>query len=55
MRLRNRSPYRMAVWKGASAEEPDIVLAAYSGGVTPRGVGLRGVMIEVDCYPKEIE
>ncbi|WP_216591638.1 hypothetical protein [Streptomyces brasiliscabiei] len=55
MRLNDRDPYRLAVWRGTSAEEPVVVLAAYSGGVTPRGAGLRGVMIEVDCYPQETE
>ncbi|MFD9042218.1 hypothetical protein [Streptomyces bottropensis] len=55
MRLSDRDPYRLAVWRGANPEEPVIALAAFSGGVTPRGVGLRGVMIEVDCYPQETE
>ncbi len=54
-RLRNRNPYRLAVWRGASPEEPVIMLEVFSGGVTPTGVGLRGVTINVDCYPQEIE
>ncbi|MFM9457527.1 hypothetical protein ACSCB1_39855 [Streptomyces europaeiscabiei] len=55
MRLRTRNPYRLAVWRGAGAEEPVVVLKAFSGGVSTRGVGLRGVVINVDCYPQEIE
>jgi hypothetical protein len=54
-RLRNRNPYRLAVWRGASAEEPVITLKVFSSGVTPSGAGLRGVGINVDCYPQEIE
>ncbi|EMF53033.1 MULTISPECIES: hypothetical protein [Streptomyces] len=54
-RLRTRNPYRLTVWRGAGAEEPVIVLRAVSGGVTSRGVGLRGVMINVGCYPQETE
>ncbi|MEV6378737.1 hypothetical protein AB0M31_04865 [Streptomyces sp. NPDC051773] len=54
-RLRTRNPYRLALWRGAGAEDPVIVLKAFSGGVTPRGIGLRGVMINVDCYPQETE
>ena len=55
MRLSDRDPYRLAVWRGASSEDPVITLQVLSGGVTPRGVGLRAVMISVACYPQEIE
>ncbi|MFJ8944110.1 hypothetical protein ACIRG4_12780 [Streptomyces sp. NPDC102395] len=54
-RLRNRTPYRLAVWRGASAEEPTVALEVFSGGVTPSGAGLRGVTINVGCYPQETE
>lgn len=54
-RLRSRNPHRLAVWRGTGPEQPIIMLEAFSGGVTPTGVGLRGVTINVDCYPQEIE
>ncbi|MEU5244336.1 hypothetical protein AB0G81_09525 [Streptomyces asoensis] len=54
-RLRHRNPYRLALWRGTGPEKPVIVLEAFSGGVTPSGVGLRSVTLNVGCYPQEIE
>ncbi|WP_149825789.1 hypothetical protein [Streptomyces tailanensis] len=55
MRLSDRDPYRLAVWRGTGSEDPVIALQVLSGGVTPRGVGLRAVMISVVCYPQETQ
>ncbi|MFJ8507688.1 hypothetical protein [Streptomyces avermitilis] len=54
-RLRTRNPHRFAVWRGAGPEEPVIVMEMFSGGVTPTGLGRRGVMINLDCHPQETE
>ncbi|MFI8994388.1 hypothetical protein [Streptomyces sp. NPDC053542] len=52
-RLGRRDPYRMAVWSAKDPEGPVTVLTVKSGGVTRRGVGKRGVMINVHCYPQD--
>lgn len=54
IRLEDRNPYRMAMWRDPSPEGPLTVMELYSGGVTNRGIGKRGVMINVDFYPQEI-
>ncbi|GGV05376.1 hypothetical protein GCM10010260_48180 [Streptomyces filipinensis] len=54
-RLRTRNPYRIAIWRSADPEGPVVVLKAFSGGVSSTGVGRRGVMISLNCYPQELE
>ncbi|MDJ0464308.1 hypothetical protein [Streptomyces sp. H27-C3] len=52
-RLRSRTPYRLAVWRDASSEGRVTALELRSGGVTRSGVGKRGVMIDLDCHPRD--